>query len=865
MLAPDWYRRPTFLIAAGIFVFATIVYCLTMSQTLNFWDCGEYITTAHTMGVPHQPGTPLYVLVGRFFDVLLAPLTGTAAAVNFMSAFFSALALVFVYLTIQELARRADPDSGWLPHVGGVVGALFLLFSDTYWTNAIEAEVYGLAAFVIAFLTWLGLKWYDLRAEPHSDRLLYLVIYLLGLGVGFHLGTLLVYPGFFLLILMARGRRLALVDLVGVSVGLGLFLLSTMVKDDVVIVGGLVLLLSYAVWRAFGGKPFILIGCGVFLLGLSVHLILLIRAGLDPALNNTQPDNFQTLMSVLRREQYPPIDPLVRKADLWWQIRYYYGFLLDQFSFLDLGSLRLTRLLTILVPIFLGLLGAIHGFFRCRPWFWMLLVNYLINADILNLYLNFSDSEVRARDYFFGTGFMYFALFIGLGTAALLRYLSGPLAARTTLNTPARAGKSAKGPQTAPSRDLPPARIGRATKVAAVALVLVAALPALAPGNQKWYTHDRTENRVAHEYAWNLLAGLDPGAIVFTNGDNDTYPLWYLQEVEGFRRDVTVVNLALINLPWYIKQMKRRTPPMPVSYDDTQVEQLRPVLYEDPDTGKREVVYVRDYIVHDIIQNRGERPVFFAVTIPQENMARYFTMLQMEGLAYRFTGVKGQDGMPTVDSDRLLANCYGIYDFSATLDGDSERRRSEFRALNGLPPTPSPEGRVREVLGERDWRFDGLWRHNGRHREDVHFDRNSENLLGNYPAGLIRAGYDYIMQAQQPGASDAFYDEMIARAENAFELASSFDPTFPMVTDIYPMVLIERGRARDAVAHVQRIHGMIPPRDEQAMIPQLVQAMVQRGEDATAIAWMEQRLRDDPRDAVARQQLDALRAAGSAP
>ncbi|MBK9302714.1 MAG: DUF2723 domain-containing protein [bacterium] len=845
MLAPDWYRRPTFLIATGIFVLATIVYCLTLSPTLSFWDCGEYITTAHIMGVPHQPGTPLYVLVGRFFDILLAPLAGTAAAVNFMSAFFSALALVFLYLTIQDIARRADPDGGWLPHAGGVVGALFLLFSETYWNNAVEAEVYGLAAFVVAFLTWLGVKWYDLRAEAHSDRLLYLVIYLLGLGVGFHLGTLLVYPGIFLLILLARGRRLALVDLMGVSVGLGLFLLSTMVKDDVVIIGGLVLLLAYAVWRAFGGKPFILIGCGVFLLGLSVHLILLIRAGLDPALNNTQPDTFQTLMSVLRREQYPPIDPLVRRADLWWQVRYYYGFLLDQFSFLDLGSLRLTRLLTILVPIFLGLLGAIHGYFRSRPWFWMLLVNYLINADILNLYLNFSDNEVRARDYFYATGFMFFALFIGLGAAALLRYLCGPLAARG-------------------ARNPPPARIGRAAAGTAAALVLVAALPALAPGSAKWYTHDRSENRVAHEYAWNLLAGLDPGAIVFTNGDNDTYPLWYLQEVEGFRRDVTVVNLALINLPWYIKQMKRRNPPMPVSYDDTQVEQLRPVLYEDPDTGRREVVYVRDYIVHDIIQNRGQRPVFFAVTIPQENMARYFTMLQMEGLAYRFTGVKGTDGMPTVDSDRLLANCYGIYDFSATLDGDSERRRTEFRAQNDLPRNPTPEGEVREVLGERDWRFDGLWRHNGRHREDVYFDRNSENLLGNYPAGLIRAGYDYIMKAQAPDATDAVYDEMIAKAEHAFELASSFDPTFPMVTDIYPMVLIERGRARDAVAHVQRLHGAIPPKDEQAMIPQLVQAMVQRGENATATAWMEQRLRDDPQDAAARRQLDALRAQGGA-
>ena len=106
--------------------------------------------------MPHQPGTPLYVLVGRVFDMFFgqADITeaacSTAWAVNFMSAFFSALAVMFVYLLIWELARRSDPDSGWLAHVGGVVGAFFLAFSETFWNNAIEAEVYGLSAFMLA-------------------------------------------------------------------------------------------------------------------------------------------------------------------------------------------------------------------------------------------------------------------------------------------------------------------------------------------------------------------------------------------------------------------------------------------------------------------------------------------------------------------------------------------------------------------------------------------------------------------------------------------------------------------------------------------------------------------------------------------
>ena len=153
------------------------------------------------MGVPHQPGTPLYVLVGRVFDIVFgsADITQasmrTAWAVNFMSAFFSALAVMFVYLIIWELARRADPGRGWLAHVGGVVGAFFLAFSETFWNNAIEAEVYGLSAFMMALLTWLAIRWYDHREHRGSNNLLLLMIYLLGLGVGFHLGSVLVYPG----------------------------------------------------------------------------------------------------------------------------------------------------------------------------------------------------------------------------------------------------------------------------------------------------------------------------------------------------------------------------------------------------------------------------------------------------------------------------------------------------------------------------------------------------------------------------------------------------------------------------------------------------------------------------------------------
>ncbi len=825
-------RRPTTLISAGVFLLALVVYGLTLPTTLSFWDCGEYITTAHILGIPHQPGTPLYVLVGRCFDIALSPLMNTAMAVNFMSAFFSALAVMFIYLIIKDIGRRADPDASWLPHVGGLIGAFFLLFSETYWQNATEAEVYGLAAFMISALTWLGLRWYEISDSKHSHRLLYLVVYLLGLGVGFHLGTLLVFPGIFVMILFTRERRLELIDLLGLSYGLGLFLLSTMVNDSFVLTGGLILLLSVAVVRSFSGKHFLLISSSVFVLGLSVHLFMMIRAGLDPAINQSQPDTFATLMSVLRREQYPPIDPLVRKADLWWQVQYYYGYLLDQFTFLDLGSTQANRIAVIFGPIFLGLLGVIHSVWRARPWALMLLVNYLINADVLNFYLNFSDHEVRDRDYFFFAGFMFFAVFIGLGSAALLRYVAGPL------------GKSVRSLKL---MDKPtPVPIKPVVMIVAGVLILMSVLP-LAPGHYKWYEHDATENAVAREYAWNLLAGLDPNAIVFTNGDNDTFPLWYLQEVEGFRQDVTVVNLALINLSWYIKQLKRHDPPLPCSYSDTEIEQMKAIRYEDPDTGRQEVIYVKDYMVHNIIeQSMNRRPVFFAVTIPEENMHRYYDMLQMEGLAYRFTGKRHESGIPTVDEDRMMANMYGLYHYGASLSGDNDARHEKFAEMNNINIT-GEDNDSNQLLGERGWKLDGLTEYTGRHREDIFYDPNAEMLMGNYPAGLIRAGYDFLLRAENSPADDeTAYDDFLAKSEAAFHLAASFDPTFPMLSDLYPMVLISRGKADQAVQHMLDIHGLIPPEDAEQVIPQIINVLFRTQEFDAARTWMEGVIEKDP-------------------
>lgn len=848
-MTEQWYRRPQVLLAAGIFALTLSVYIATLNSTTPFWDCGEFITTSHIVGVPHQPGTPLYVLMGRVFDLVFGsaditqPSLHTAWAVNFMSAFFSALAVMFVYLLIWELARRADPDSGWLAHVGGVVGALFLALSETFWNNAVEAEVYGLAACVLALLSWLAVRWYDHRARAGSNQLLLLVIYLLGLGVGFHLGSLLVYPGLFAMVVLATRRQLPVRDLALMSVGLAIFLISTLTRNNNLILVLLAAYLLVVVTRSFQGQHFALLGSALFFLGLTVHVVMMIRASAspEPFINQTDPDNFATLLSVIRREQYPPMNMLERRAPLGWQFGYYYNFLFKQFYFLGPGQGLLTAVSTVLGPVFLALVGLMQGLRRLRPLIFLPIVNYLINGEILTFYLNFTDHEVRDRDYFYFAAFMFFAVFIGLGAAALLRYLAG-----------------AEGPSAGAAedqgldwrRDLPRVKTGPAVVALAGVLLLIAVLP-LAPGSVKYFEHDNTDNTIAYEYAWNILAALDENALLFTNGDNDTFPIWYLQEVEKFRRDVTVINLSLINLPWYIKQLKHAPDSkLPLQRSDQEIDELRHRIYEDPDTGERTILMIKDYVLHDILStnHRGEqRAVFFAVTIPQENMARYYPNLQMEGMVYRLLDQPGPNDMPVADPQRTIENLLGNYTMRALMDGDDGARREAYRQFRGGEDENAPIPLGGTTTGLSVAELDTMLDLFGHMRRDVFRNRNAVHLLGNYPAALNRAGYEFFMQATAASESDsAGYRELLQKSLLAFDASLRLAPFNDQALEFYPLLLVQDYQDERAREFLQSLAGNVPREQEERVIYTCLRGFVQGGLPDLALEWVAEYIEAEP-------------------
>ena len=834
--------------AAGVFVLTLGVYLLTLGPTTDFWDCGEFITTSHIVGVPHQPGTPLYVLVGRVFDIFFGnadisqPAMKTARAINFMSAFFSALAVMMLYLIIWELAKRTHPDARWAAHVGGIVGALFLAFSETFWNNAIEAEVYGLSGFMMTLLTWLAIKWYDYREQEASNRLLLLIIYLLGLGVGFHLGTLLVYPGIFVLILVAAKRELPLADLLLMSSGLALFMASTMIRNNSVIIGALILYLVLILWRTFQGRNFVLLGSGLFFIGLTVHLMMMIRAGAVPVFfNNTAAtENFDTLMSVLRREQYPKLQDGVRKASMGFQYGYYYNYLLNQFYFLGHNGSKLAVASTLLGPFLLAAVGLVQGFRRLMPLILVPVINYLVNGEMLTLVLNFSDHEVRERDYFYFAAFLFFAIFIGLGAASLMRFAVGT-EGKSAAAIHKLGGDWRKGLKQVPFTPM--------AKITGAVLILIALLQAN-PVERKFFEHDRSENRISYEYAWNILAGLDQNAIIFTNGDNDTFPIWYLQAVEHFRTDVTVVNLSLVNLPWYVKQLKHADPPLDIARTDLEIDNLKHRRYVDPESGQETILMIKDFVVHDIITTnykKAKRPVFFAVTIPSENMIRYFTNLQMEGMAYRLMDTASGTNEPVTNPEKVLENMLGVYRMDALMDGDSQQRHETYNAYRGLA---SDAGTV--VLGQEGQplimtELDALKNQLGTSRTDSYRGANADHLFGNYPAALNRAGWEFFTRARTIAESDSLeYARNIAGALIAFEACLKIDPWNEQTLDLYPILLVQAYRDQDAKDLLANLSRHVPREVEERVLNNTLSGLVRGGVSSLAMELLVERIADDP-------------------
>jgi tetratricopeptide (TPR) repeat protein len=196
------FKKLNNIIGWSVFLIASFVYLSTIEQTVSFWDCGEYISTAYKLEVGHPPGAPLFQLFGRIFTLFAAQGTSeVAVAINILSALCSSFTILFLFWTITAFGRKLffkdnNYEIGRIYAVlgSGIVGALAYTFSDSFWFSAVEGEVYAMSSFFTAITFWCIMKWEQEADQPHASRWLVLIAYLIGLSVGVHLLSLLTIP-----------------------------------------------------------------------------------------------------------------------------------------------------------------------------------------------------------------------------------------------------------------------------------------------------------------------------------------------------------------------------------------------------------------------------------------------------------------------------------------------------------------------------------------------------------------------------------------------------------------------------------------------------------------------------------------------
>ena len=704
------------LIALGVFLVAAIVYFMTVARTVVFWDVGEFCAAAYLMQVPHPPGSPFFLLLARVVS-MIPFYPDIAFRMHSFSSFTSAVGVMFLYLvSVKLIVRfRGKPDSTidkWVVYGSAVVGAFSLAFGTTYWDNAIEAEVYGLSMLFVAFITWLAMRWSERADQPHNEKYLFLIAYLIGLSVGIHLLAVLSIFTVMLIVYFTKYEfsRKNFLRFGAITVAIFFLVYPGIVKWLPSMMDGeigqtkselftylpfiLIAFAIYGVYRTLKTRHRLLhIGLVSFLLivlGYSTYVGVIIRANVpNMPMNENDPSNLKRLVSYLNREQYGDAPIMKRRysqepmhtptwqnytSDSDFLLRYqinhmYIRYLLWNFvgSAGDEQDSGVDWKDTLALPFLLGLFGLYYHFKRDWKMALPFLAMFLVMGVILALYQNQQEPQPRERDYFYVGSYFVFSAWIALGLAGLVDLIRVKLTKESSY------------------------RLAAAGLVGAFALAIPVNLLRI-----NWHDHDRSRNYVAWDYSYNILQTCAPNAILFTNGDNDTFPLWYLQDVEGIRRDIRIVNLSLVNTPWYIKQLKNYRPhgaeKVPISFTDAQIERLQPVMWETrqmeipvsdevfkkygvADTsairqgkitfrmastlqfGETKAIRVQDIMVRDIIMsNKWQYPVYFAVTVSPDSKIGLDDYLWMDGLAWLLEPQKAPPGEGGIHHDIMYDN-----------------------------------------------------------------------------------------------------------------------------------------------------------------------------------------------------------------
>lgn len=510
--------RRTGLLAGGALL---VVYLLTLAPSVTFWDAGEFIAAAHSLGIPHPPGTPLFIVLLNAWAKLVGFLP-FAVATNSFSAVCTASA---GGLTAYWIARRTRSS------LAGFGAAIVAGGMSSVWQNATETEVYA-ASLALSIGAIVAA---DAAAQRNDRRWTVFAAYVVALTAPLHLSVMVAAP-VFILIGVDRPDGSRDWNLGATLAGSALLVVGVSRLSFVMCVLGVIVLTLAPSLRESPSRNTLRAErvqlLGAVAIALSALLFMLVRAQHDPAINQGNPSTFDRLLYVIGREQYDVPGMWPRSAPLWIQIANWFEYADWQFA-LSLAPSVIPSIPRIVATVAFAVLAYIgarwHRERDPRTWRAVLLLLMCGTLGVI-IYLNLkagtsfgwmfvpddANHEARDRDYFFVLGFWAWGIWAGMGAIALAERI-------------------------------------RARSVGLVLAVLPIAL--------NWSAVSRRhepEASLPREVAKELLDPLPPRAVLFVAGDNDTYPLWYAQQVEGRRRDVTVITLPLLNARWYADEMRRR-------------------------------------------------------------------------------------------------------------------------------------------------------------------------------------------------------------------------------------------------------------------------------------------------------------------
>ena len=654
------FQRINNIAGWAVFGVALVTYWLTMEETASYWDCGEFIAVSYKLEVPHPPGAPLFLLIGRLFSFLaFGDVTKVAYWINFISVLASAFAVLFLFWSVvlfgRKLMKITKPDELtdekiWVLVGAGLVGSLTYTFSDSAWFSAVEAEVYAMSSFFTAFVVWAMLKWEVIEDESKANRWLLLIFYMMGLSIGVHLLNLVTIPALALLYYFKKYKPTTW----GVVAAMITSLLIIFFINEIIIPGlptiashfevffvnnlhfpfgsGVIVfstfLLAGLVWGIIysqkTGKVLLntfLSATAFILIGYSSYAVVVIRSDYNTPIDENDPSDVMTFVSYLKREQYgsrpllygpyftsQPIGmtegaPIYKKGkdryeikdhkfeytyepnaqtifprawssdpqhasvyrdylglsegekpsfgdNLKFMFQHQIGWMYVRYFFFNFAGResdiqnadwlsptgwfeKLPPILAenrgrnnfFMIPFILGLVGMFYQSANNTRSFVVVGLLFILTGVALVVYLNSPPTEPRERDYIYAGSYYAFCLWIGFAVIAM---------AETFV------------------------KFTKSRKTAAVIATLIGLSAPALMASEGWDDHNRSNRYFSVDSAINYLQSCAPNGILFTGGDNDTFPLWYSQEVEGVRTDVRVIVLSYYNTDWYIDQSMRK-------------------------------------------------------------------------------------------------------------------------------------------------------------------------------------------------------------------------------------------------------------------------------------------------------------------